>query len=103
MIRSGLSFCPAPLMNPNMLAIKLITTLGTIIIATAYIACRDPLITTREIYKLLSHNLPTIIMGDFNAHHPMFGNSPTSRPHGDPKGKTLASLVIKKNLKFIRP
>ena len=103
MIRSGLSFCPVPLMNPNILAIKLITTLGTIIIATAYIACRGPLIPTKEIYKLSSHNLPTVIMDDFNAHHPMFGNSPINRLQGDPKGKTLTSLAIKKNMKFIGP
>ena len=32
---------------------------------------------------------------------PIFGNSPTNRPNGDPKGKTLTSLAIKKNLKFI--
>ena len=103
LIRSGLTFYPVPLTNANILAIKLITTLGTIIIATSYIAYRDPIIPTKEIIQLLSHNLPTLIMGDFNAHHPMFGNSPTNRPNGDPKGKTMASLAIKKNMKFIEP
>ena len=42
-------------------------------------------------------------MGDFNAHHPMFGNSPANRPNGDPKGKTMASLAIKKDMTFIGP
>ena len=103
LIRSGLTFYPVPLTNANILTIKLITTLGTIIIATAYVAYRDPLIPTKEILQLLSHNIPTLIMGDFNAHHPMLGNSPSNRPNGDPKGKTMASQVIKKNMKSIWP
>ena len=41
LIRSGLTFYPIPLTNANILTIKLITTLGTIIIATAYIAYRS--------------------------------------------------------------
>ena len=103
MNRSGLSLYPVTLTNANILAIKLITTLGTIIIAADYIAYRDPLIPAKEIHQFLSHNFPALIMGDFNALYPMFGNSPTNRPNENPKGKTLASLAIKKNLKFIGP
>ena len=50
LIRSGLTFYTVLLTNDNILAIKLITTLGTIIIATAYIAFRDPFIPTKEIF-----------------------------------------------------
>ena len=103
LIRSGVIFYPIPLTNANILAIKLITILGSIIIATAYIAYRDPFIPTKEIFQLLYHNLQTLIMGDFNAHHPMFGNSSANRPNGDLKGTTMASLAIKKNMKFIGP
>ena len=82
LIRSGLIFYSIPLTSDNILAIKLITTIGTIIIASAYIAYRDPFIPTKEIFQLLSHNLSNLIMGDFNAHHPMFGNSSANRPNG---------------------
>ena len=42
-------------------------------------------------------------MGGFNAQHPMFGNSSTNRPNGDLKGRTMASLAIKKKMKFVGP
>ena len=101
LIRSGLTFYPIPITNDNILAIKLITALGTIIIATAYITYRDTFIPTKEIFQILSHNLPSLIMGDFNADHPMFGNSPANRPNRDLKGRTMASIAIKKNVKLI--
>ena len=102
LVKMGITLSPIELVNEHIQAIKIKTTYGDAIISTAYIAPTNPLIPTIEINKLLSYNLPLLIIGDFNAHHPILNNVTPSRPT-DNKGRTLTALINKKNLCYLGP
>lgn len=55
------------------LAIQITTTMGDIILATTYLPPRRPYLPIQDIFKLCNSNLPTYILGDFNARHRIFG------------------------------
>ena len=103
LIKKGIRFENIELKNPNILAIKIQTNMGPIIISTAYIAPRNLVIPTIEITKILSYKLPTLFIADFNAHHPLFNNTTAGRKYGDNKGKTLAALAHRRNLICLGP
>ena len=102
LVKMGISFSPIELTNQQILAVKVKTTYGDIIVSPAYIAPLNPLIPTIEIMKLLSYNLPLVIIGGLNAHHPIFNNMGT-RNSPDNKGITLAAVINKRNLHYLGP
>lgn len=59
----------------EILAIKTETTLGEIVIGTAYLPPRRNICPYDDIMKLLNYNNPVYILGDFNARHRVFGNN----------------------------
>ena len=86
--------------NNNVLALKIYTSLGPLIIATSYSPPRFNSIPTIEINKLLNFNLPFLIISDFNARHLHFDNTNKS-PNN--KGKQLHSLIHSRQLSFLGP
>ena len=100
LIRKDISFQEIPLKNNKFIAIKIITSLGPLIISTAYIPPRDPPIPMIPLIKLLDYNLPTLIIADFNAHHPAFNNTALN---GDKRGRQLISLMKARDLSFLGP
>lgn len=102
LVKNHLQFSLLHAKDNNTLAIKLITTLGPIIIATAYVPPRQNFINTITLNKILDHNLPTLFIADFNAHHHIFNNI-TRAGHCDTRGRQLASLAQARNLEFMGP
>ena len=101
-IKLGLQFHPIVINNnsdPFALCIKLITSLGPILIATCYSPPRHSSINTITLNKILDHNLPTVIIGDFNAHHSFFHN----RKYADSKGKQLYQFCHNRHISFLGP
>ncbi|ROT69820.1 AP-like endonuclease/reverse transcriptase [Penaeus vannamei] len=82
----------------ELMAIEIDTPHGPIIIATTYIPPRRPYIDQPDIYQLLRHRKPTYIMGDFNAHHRLFGYTDTNAV-----GRGLASLISDGRLTHLGP
>ena len=102
LVKMGIPFSPIELANKPILAVKIKTTYGYIIVSTAYNAPLNPLIPTIEIFKLLGYNLPLVIIGDFNAHHPIL-NKITMQTSGDNKCRMLAAVINKRNLHYLGP
>ncbi len=50
-------------------AIEIQTIQGPIVIATTYLPPRRPFLPFLDMYRLLNNNIPTLILGDFNATH----------------------------------
>ena len=102
LIRNNLSFQEIPFIHEKIIAIKVFTNTGPIIISTAYIPPRDEALPTIQLNKIFNFNIPTIFIGDLNAHHPTFNNSPSSNT-GDTKGRQLVAIIRNKNLSFLGP
>ena len=102
-IKNDLTFELIRADDDNSLGIKLITNMGPIIIGTNYCAPRFNYIPTPTLKSFLSHNLPTILISDFNAHHPNFSNSIKGQPNGDATGKILNKFIQSNNLNFLGP
>lgn len=102
LVKKSISFYEIPTHDTSSLAIKINTSIGPILIYTHYSPPRHQYINTIPLNKILNYNLPTIIIGDFNAKHPMFNNG-----RGDKiathKGKQLVSLITDRNLNFNGP
>ena len=103
LIKYGLRFVPLYTKDPNTLAIKLYTSLGPVIVATTYSPPRYNILPTITLNKLLTHNLPTIFISDFNAHHKFLHNASQHAPRGDAKGNQIFSIARNKNLTFLGP
>ena len=103
LIKHSLNYEIIPITDENTIAIKLQTELGPLVVATSYCAPRQAFIPTTSIYKILSNNLPTLFIGDFNAHSPLFDNCPATRNYSDTKGRTLENIFKFKSLKFLGP
>ena len=85
--------------SEDILAVKITTNLGQLLVATVYTPPRRDYIPTIQINKILDFKLPTVIIGDFNANHMMFDNS----THSNNKGKQLFTLINSKNLRYLGP
>ena len=103
LIKDHLKYEIIAIEQDNILAIKLYTSYGIMIIATAYVPPRTPSLPTIALNKLFSHNVPTLLMGDLNAHHPMMDNESVYQPFGDSKGKQLQRLATLKKLRYLGP
>ncbi|ROT69018.1 putative reverse transcriptase - house mosquito [Penaeus vannamei] len=84
--------------NRDLLAVEVNTPQGPIILATLYIPPRRQYIPEPDILQLLRHNKPIYIMGDFNAHHTLFGYNDTNAV-----GRGLASYIQQGRLTHLGP
>jgi len=82
----------------DLLAVEVNTPQGPIILATLYIPPRRQYILEPDILQLLRHNKPIYIMGDFNAHHTLFGYNDTNAV-----GRGLASYIQQGRLTHLGP
>ena len=103
LIKQHLSFEVVVTKDDTVLAIKLCTNYGKIIIGTTYVPPSKISLPTIALNRLFSYNIPTVLLADLNAHHPMLDNESVYRPYGDSKGKQLNSLSNLKQLKFLGP
>ena len=67
---------------------KIQTNIGSVIIATAYIPPRRPIILWADFDILKTHNDPVYVLGDFNGNHRQLGNRQTND-----SGEKLAELM----------
>ena len=103
LIKTELKFEKIITSDDTTIAIKLFTTYGTMIIATAYVPPREVSLPTISLNKIFSNNAPTILIGDLNAHHPMLDNESVHVPLGDGKGKQIHRLATLKNINYLGP
>lgn len=61
--------------NQEVMAIKLNSSIGEIIIATTYLPPRRSYLPVEDFLRLANYNKPTYILGDFNARHRSFGHN----------------------------
>lgn len=61
--------------NDEIMAIKVTTTLGDLILATAYLPPRRNYLPIPDFLKLLNYNCPVYILGDLNAKHRIFDDN----------------------------
>ena len=101
LISKSIQFTEIPLIDDNVLAIKILTSEGPMHILTAYSPPRESTIPIISINKILNFNLPTLIMADLNAHHPLLHN--TRNNNGNKKGQQIAALMKTRNLHFLGP
>lgn len=102
LIKNTLSYEFVFTSDSNVLAIKLNTHLGPILISTAYSPPRDISIPTPSLSKIFSYQIPTIFIGDLNGHHPLFDNT-SLFSSGDSKGKQIFNLINQFSLRYIGP
>ena len=86
----------------DLLAIKVKTSFGPVIISTTYSPPRDSSLPLISLNQLFSHKFPVLFMGDINAHHSVLGNI-TNRRSPDVKGKQINHLINKFNLTVLGP
>lgn len=82
----------------EVIAAKVMTTLGDVIIATTYLLPRRNYLPAPDILKLMNYNCPVYILGDFNAHHHVFGNK-----NNNQVGNTLNTLLQTGHLIHLGP
>ena len=70
------------------MACKIQTNIGPVIIATAYIPPRRPIIPRANFDELKTYNWPVFVLGDFNANHRQLGDRQTNDV-----GEQLAQLM----------
>ena len=100
LIKYDIKYSEIPTADQNTLSIRILTTIGPIIICTSYIPPRLPTLPILQYNKILSYNLPTIFISDINAHHPFLHNT---RGQGNTKGDLLFSFAQNKQCKFLGP
>ena len=84
----------------DLIAVKLITVDGPIIIATDYIAPREGYVHYPDYIKLFSPAIPVYLLGDLNAHHPAICSKDSQ---SNPVGRQLVNLIERKNLEVLGP
>ncbi|XP_069170502.1 uncharacterized protein [Procambarus clarkii] len=101
LIKLGCSFTNIYLQEENALAVEIVTNHGPLAILTTYIPPGEHSIHSRAIHKVLNRNVPTILAGNFNAHHAAFFNDTNGRD--DIKGRLLYNLMTARHLTFLGP
>ena len=84
--------------DTDVLAVEIQTSLRPIKISTTYLTPRRPYRSFTDIYRPLSNNIPTYIIGDFNARHKHYGNSEYNT-----LGKSLIDLINQGKLIHMGP
>ena len=90
------------LKDEGVAAIKIKSTMGDIIIGTAYCPPREKNLPTISLNKIFSYNCPTLFIGDLNSHHEHFHNL-GKRKYPDIKGKQAFNLINNRNLNYLGP
>ena len=103
LIKNHLLFEIIPLLDTSILAIKLQTNCGPLIVSTAYVPPRIKTLPTIDLNKLFSYNSPVIFFGDINAHHMFLNNTYKNIPQGNFQGQQLYTIAKRKHLTFIGP
>lgn len=99
LVKVGCPFSTIHLHNENALAIDLTTNHDPLAVLTAYVPRGQYDIPSRAMRKVLNRNIPTILIGAFNAHHAAFFNTPTGRD--DIRVRFLFNLMMARNLTFL--
>ena len=81
----------------DMVAVRVLTTNGPIIIATAYIPPRRT-VHFPDFHKLFNRREPVYFLGDCNAQHQHFGYS-----RSDLRGQQIFQLIERKNIQYLGP
>ena len=101
-VKTDFKFEQIVLKDNGILAIKVQTTMGEIIFSTAYSPPRENSLPIVSLNRIFSHNLPTLLIADLNAHHAIVDNL-GKRKYPDPKGKQLFNLMSRRNLNYLGP
>ena len=100
LVRNNLKYCLIPNLSETSIAVKIQTSIGPVIIYTAYIPPRIKSINPLDFQKLISPNTPLLIAGDFNATHPYFSNCSKVANH---RGELLHHICKLYKLDFLGP
>ena len=84
--------------DTDFLAVEIERNLGPIIIATTYLPPRRAFLPYPDILRLLSNNIPTYILGNFNGRHTVFGNK-----ENNTVGKSLINLINQGKMLHLGP
>ena len=87
--------------DEDLIAIKIITNMGPILIATSYCPPRIKSLPIIAINKLFNQPLPILFIGDLNAKHYILNNTNSSHPNI--KGKQLCNIVNHYDLQVLGP
>ena len=90
------------LKSDNILAIKIQTILGDLVISTAYVPPREPNLPTIDLHHIFNFNCPVLLLADLNAVHPFLLNCKHKNSINF-KGNQIFQIAQLKNLKFIGP
>ena len=82
----------------DIMAVKIETTKGQLIIATYYSPPRRNYMPIGEIKRLFQRNVPVYLMGDLNAHHQALGHN-----YADQKGNIIKNLMDRDIVAFKGP
>ena len=74
--------------NNEIMAVQITTTMGEVILSTAYLPPRRDFLPYEEILQLMNRHLPVYLLGDLNARHIGLGHS-----NNNQVGKDLMSLI----------
>ena len=86
--------------DTDMIAVKIFTPDGPIIIATDYIPPTHGFIHYPDYLKLFRPGIPVYLLGDLNAHHQSLDSGSNS---ANPIGNQLVKLIERKNLTILGP
>ena len=97
-VRSNLQYKIINDFNDDILGIKIKSVKGPFEFYTIYSPPRRNYLPLGEIRRILQKNIPTYIIGDMNAQHPISGYTYTNN-----KGTLLKKLVERHNMKYLGP
>ena len=84
----------------DLLAIKVATSMGQIIVATSYSPPRRIGLPVISLNRLFSHQCPVVFIGDLNAHSSLLDNTTKA---ADVKGKQIENIINNFNLNVLGP
>ena len=82
----------------DIIGVRILTVRGPINIITHYSPPRRNYLPIGEINRKLQCNEPVYLLGDLNAHHPMFGYQ-----HTDLKGREISNLINRNIVSYLGP
>ena len=97
-VKHNITHTPIDNLTDDILAIKIQTQQGPLIIATIYLPPRRPFLPLPGLNNLLRHNIPIYIIGDFNARHRTFGYTTHNTV-----GNALVQLINRRRLTHLGP
>ena len=97
-VRSNISHQLLDDFTEDVLAIKVSTVRGDVIIGTTYLPFRRPEFPRADLMKIIRKRIPVYILADFNAKHREFGHLVSNEC-----GNALSALTARGLLKFMGP